>query len=208
MPSDKETTNNTVDASAMVDSQEQTENEVIDEARVVCNTAEFSATQSPSNPLEFTFAAQCDDAESYLWELGDGHVSNLPVFTYTFNEQDEYEVRLTVYSESEDQPVHQSVVSAFTLPEVVVPTIFSPNNDPYNPVLDIEALSTNIELRHLAIYDVAGVMVFETLGSVKVWNGDNQYGEPCPPGNYFVYYQCMGHNNEPKDGVAPVQLTR
>jgi hypothetical protein len=175
---------------------------------VLCLTADFSAVQHADNPMAFTFSATCDEAESYSWELSDGHTSSASTFTYEFANQDTYSVRLTVALESEETPIHQAEVQAFVKPQVVIPTIFSPNNDPYNPVLDVAALSINITVKHLAVYNALGALVFETLNDETVWAGNNQYGEACDEGSYVIYYQCVGIDGEAINGLHTVQLTR
>lgn len=73
--------------------------------------------------------------------------------------------------------VHDSLCS------IIIPNVFSPNNDGNNDYWDIKGLESlkNVQLK---VFDRYGQVVFESFGYKNKWNG-NKNGVPLPVGSYY-----------------------
>lgn len=100
--------------------------------------------------------------------------------------------------------------------ELVMPNIFSPNNDNVNDSYfgvaagftwaDLRNLSRNYALR---IFNRWGDLVFDTEGEAKAWNGESDSGELSDGTYYYIIdydIQCIGKTDEPVTGF--IKLTR
>jgi gliding motility-associated-like protein len=61
--------------------------------------AKFKPVQPGCMPLTVQFENNSSYSNSYLWEFGDGAVSNKPNPEYTYYEADKYEIKLTVWGD-------------------------------------------------------------------------------------------------------------
>ena len=77
--------------------------------------AEFSKVEPGCMPLTIHFQNKSSYSESYLWEFGDGSVSNKPNPTYTYYESGTYKIKLTA-SGPGGTDVHSQVNDVYILP--------------------------------------------------------------------------------------------
>lgn len=124
---------------------------------------------------------------SWLWDLGDGTISNEQNPFHKYQNAGEYEVKLTVTDQ-------QSCVDEYILPikiEVKIPTlsipnVFTPNgdgvNDEFLPKLNN---TSSVQGYSLVIYDRWGKKVFETTSPTQGWIGDANGSGKAAEGTYF-----------------------
>jgi gliding motility-associated-like protein len=89
-----------------------------------------------------------------------------------------------------------------------VPNVISPNGDGRNDALDLEALSVNVSIKSITIYDGSGTLVFESSSAIQKWDGKDRFGEACEVGNYVCIYQALGIDENPYVGREIVRIER
>lgn len=106
---------------------------------------EASFTFSPSALNEgeqVTFTNTSADAESYLWDFGDGTTSEEESPVKTFDRSGSYMVKLTAYSKKEKKEhVFQSVVNVAALPYTTTGTM---NGTAFSFVEDVNNVTANV----------------------------------------------------------------
>ena len=137
------------------------------------------------------------NAVRYEWDFGQGHAgaSNFstdkdPIHTYKADTGSSFQICLRAYASND---CYDSLCKN-TTPKVllVIPNVFTPNNDNKNDAFDINMLGGNFY--ELNIYNRWGELVYESekdgIGNDGInWNGNNhQTGEPCPEGVYYYIF--------------------
>lgn len=117
----------------------------------------------------------------WYWDFGDGGTSTDSLPFHMYNEVGDYTIRLIVRSGLEcldtlDVPV--SVVEG-----LIVPNVFTPNNDGWNDVFDIR--TSAVGEYKLQIYNRWGNVVFENTSPLISWDGTTSAGVQAPAGTYF-----------------------
>lgn len=117
---------------------------------------------------------------------------------------------------SDEMPVFADPLLDAQVSELVMPNIFSPNNDNVNDRYfagaagfswqDLSDLSRHYALR---VFNRWGDLVFDTEGKAKAWNGESPAGELSEGTYYYIIeydIQCVGKSEQPLTGT--IQLTR
>jgi gliding motility-associated-like protein len=134
---------------------------------VDCGTAD-----SPSGlaPLQVNFTNSTAGATAYLWEFGDGAVSQEAKPSHTYSKLGNYEVYLTIYYGKECSS-RQQVTTVQVERRNENANVFTPNGDGLNDyfVLNVSCLPINLK-----VFDRWGKLVFERANYQNDWDGRNQ----------------------------------
>jgi len=86
--------------------------------------------------------------------------------------------------------------------DLIIPTLITPNNDPYNEYFTLSGLETlgSIEL---IIFDRRGALVYENDNYDNSWNGMDLNGNQLPAGTYF--YTIKPATGKPHSGYIVIQ---
>ena len=135
----------------------------------------------------------------YTWDMGDGTVLSGGSVTYTYTEPGVYTVELLAYDPLCDDgatyAVEVEVQESPLLSEgLIVPNIFSPNNDGENDsFFPIPNAHDNVEL---TVYNRWGQKIYETPGAFQPWDGRVPNNKPAPDGVYYYLLDyklpCLG----------------
>ncbi len=160
-------------------------------------TAKFSA------PLPIVFTNSSKDADSYLWDFGDGSQSTLANPTHAYTQSGTFKITLTAYA---DEGCSNSVTKGDLVilknASLFVPNAFSPNGDGTNDEFVVSI--TNLKKYHLFIYSRLGENLFQTTSIFENWKGTYN-DKPVPVGVY--YYVIMGKNIANQDVKYTGSLT-
>lgn len=117
----------------------------------------------------------------FVWDFGDGNISNDRHPMHEYEEYGEYTVRLTARNVACVVEETKNV----TYSEFFIPNVFTPNNDGINDTFVINSVQ-RIDLK---VYDRSGLEVYQSADYKNDWNGGNH-----PSGVYF--YEITFPNGE------------
>jgi len=160
-------------------------------------SAEFSAKKDEYNPYEFSFNSKDQGELSYSWEMGDGTSYSTPTVNHEYLEEGDYIVRLTISNESGATSTQEMLLEVLEPSELIIPNVFTPNNDGKNAQFDISRASKNIEIVTLIIFNDKQEVVFQSDERTDSWDGYDQFGNGCPAGTYRYWIKAIG-----SDGVS------
>jgi gliding motility-associated-like protein len=183
---------------------------------VVDVKADFDLDQSQL-PL-IKFVNKSVQATRYEWDFGhprsgSKNFSTLENPTHSYaGDTGSFVVCLKAYN---NQDCFDSICK-LTLPaemRLIVPNVFTPNNDELNDAFDIDIVG--YKLYNLVIYNRWGNKVYDSekdgFGNDGInWNGKNfNTGADCPEGTYFFAFKYqMSNDNEPKTMHGTITLLR
>jgi len=175
-------------------------------------TASFEANPPEGEaPLDVTFVNTSDDAETYIWDFGNGQgntVNDQSNQNTTYTEPGVYTVTLEITEGECTDIATQDIIVTLVIPiEFDMPNVFTPNGDGVNDVFTLNPVNV-VELE-MTITNRWGNKVFETTDIEGTWNGRNQNtGEECTEGVYFYTFKLRGQNNEIVENHGFVHLVR
>lgn len=173
--------------------------------------ADFTA--SPSFPAQLlipataTFSNLSTNADTYLWDFGDGSTSAgfSPQHVYTVGGT--YHVKLTATNSTNGCAISVTegdyVIKYGNI--IFIPNTFTPNNDGFN---DKFAPSiTNIKVYHIQIFNRNGSVVFDSRDPLQTWDG-NYGAQQVPVGTYYYLIDATGLDNNTIKQAGHITLLR
>lgn len=158
-------------------------------------------------PATATFTNLSTNADTYLWEFGDGSTSTgfSPQHIYTVGGT--YHVKLTATNSTNGCAISVTegdyVIKYGNV--IFIPNAFTPNNDGVN---DKFAPSiTNIKVYHIQIFNRNGNVVFDSRDPMQPWDGN--YGtQQVPVGIYYYVIDAIGLDNNTIKQAGYITLLR
>lgn len=117
----------------------------------------------------------------WYWDFGDGSTSTDSLPFHMYNEIGDYEITLIVRSGLEC--LDTLVLPVSVVEGLIVPNVFTPNNDGWNDVFDVR--TSNVGPFKIEIYNRWGNVVFETTSPEISWDGTTASGTQASAGTYF-----------------------
>lgn len=156
----------------------------------------WGLNNTPSLISNVDFSDQSISASNWLWNFGNGLVSNQqnPSTTYTANGT--YTVSLTI---SDAFGCTNTFTSSVKISNVVseitqlIPNIITPNNDGKNDIWRLDFINVYFPNADIEIYNRWGEQLFKSTGYSNAWDGSYK-GNPLPVGAYFYTINL----NDPK----------
>lgn len=147
------------------------------------------------------------NASSYIWSFGDGSTSTdfSPVIEYPTN--GEYIITLIATNTFGCTDTATSTVYVIDPTPLVVPNIFTPNNDDVNDLFKVVHYS--VKQFTGSIYNRWGQKLFENSDQyIFQWDGYNESGKPAPDGTYFYILEATFNNGEKQTFSGSFELIR
>lgn len=171
-------------------------------------TASFSSRQVDAETLRWLFIPQEDDAKSYVWDFGDGNVSENMAGAHSYNEEGIFEVTLTVGDESGNTKRSTQKVE-IVKPVVIRPSnIFTPNgdsrNDLFEPLHDASGIA---RAQEFVMFDQSNRIVFSS-ETQFTWDGRTPSGVDCPDATYRFYIKAVDTRGNVVEKSGMVRLMR
>lgn len=149
--------------------------------------ANFSVVTDPTLPGGIFIHDILEMADSSLltsewhWDFGDGVTSTDSLPFHSYYETGTYDIELIVRSGLEC--VDTMVISVDVVEGLIVPNVFTPNNDGWNDVFDVR--TSAVGNFNLEIFNRWGNRVYENASPLISWDGTTQAGVEAPAGTYF-----------------------
>lgn len=115
------------------------------------------------------------------WDFDDGTTSTDSLPFHTYNDIGDYNIQLIVTSGLDCKDT--LVVPVSVVEGLIVPNVFTPNNDGWNDVFDVR--TSNVGPFKIEIYNRWGNVVFETTSAQISWDGSTLAGVEASSGTYF-----------------------
>jgi gliding motility-associated-like protein len=158
------------------------------------NAALTASPLSGVKPLTVSFTNGSSGATSYSWTFGNGNTATgFTVSPQTYTSAGDYTASITV---SDGVCSDQASVVIRVLneaPELVIPNVFTPNNDLVNDVFKVKGY--NITNFRAVIYDRWGLELFSWSDVSQGWDGTVN-GNNCNDGTYFYIISCTDFDNK------------
>lgn len=148
------------------------------------------------------------DASTWTWSFGDsaGSISTDPSPAFTFPGEGCYPVSLVVMNDAGCADSTQQEVCVVGTGELVVPNIFTPNNDGRNDVFRITG--GNLTSLEVHIFNRWGQQVALLQRLNQVWDGRSPAGEVLSEGTYFYTLRAQDKEGKSYDLSGSVTLVR
>jgi gliding motility-associated-like protein len=156
------------------------------------------------NPiLNVDFTNSSTNATTLNWDFGNGSNSTVNGnASATYSSPGTYTVTLTAGNNICPDATWTQIIIVKPIDPlvVVIPNIFTPNNDQINDdyFLDVK----NAETFEAAIYNRWGNELISLVHSSDKWNGKLSSGDLADEGTYFVKYKIVGYDKTVKEGVT------
>lgn len=149
--------------------------------------SDFTSDPSPNLNVmlpggEVAFTNLSVNSSYWYWLFEPGIFSNEFSPTHTFTAQGDYPVMLISYNENGCIDTTTKVYHVLSS-ELFIPNIFTPNQDGFHDVFEIQYTGT--EAYHLVVYDRWGVEYFVSDSPIKQWNGKTINGKEASDGVYY-----------------------
>ncbi|MFT4544673.1 MAG: gliding motility-associated-like protein [Bacteroidia bacterium] len=149
--------------------------------------ANFTVVADPTLPGGVFIHDILEMADSSLltsewnWDFGDGTTSSDSLPFHAYYETGSYDIQLIVRSGLEC--LDTLVVTVDVVEGLIVPNVFTPNNDGWNDVFDVR--TSDVGPFNLEIYNRWGNIIFKNTSPLISWDGTTQAGVEAPAGTYF-----------------------
>ena len=115
------------------------------------------------------------------WDFDDGTTSTDSLPFHTYNDIGDYDIQLIVTSGLDCKDT--LVVPVSVVEGLIVPNVFTPNNDGWNDVFDVR--TSDVGPFKIEIYNRWGNVVFETTSPQISWDGSTLAGVEASAGTYY-----------------------
>ncbi len=172
--------------------------------------AAFDATPaipiSASVPLTVSFKNLSTNADSYLWDFGDGSTSADANPQHTYTSKGSFTVKLTATNKN-------ACTNTISLGKLVlrydvtifIPNTFTPNGDGINDFFSVKI--TNLKEYRIQIFNRYGQQLYEAKDILKRWDGLFN-GSPVPVGTYYYVITATTLNDDALKEAGYVTILR
>ncbi len=145
--------------------------------------------------------------DNFLWVFGDGDTSTSYNAVNTFAQGGNYPVMLVV-TETTSGCVDTAFINVSYSGEtlILIPNIFTPNNDNDNDIFTIK--SNRLKTLHCIIFDRWGLKMYEWDGLHGSWDGKAPNGSAASEGTYFYIIKASDFDSKQYDKQGAFQLTK
>ncbi len=168
-------------------------------------TNSFTAVVSNAESLRYFFFGAAENADSYVWNFGDGFDGQGQSIAHEFTEEGTYTVRYMV-SKGEEVLVEEKNIEVYRPANLSPVTAFAPGFDGKNDVFDVLYNARNIsEVVKFEITDANGRKVYQS-GGQSVWDGKNLNGELCQPAYYYWLIEFKDRQGNLKSQTGAIRI--
>ncbi|WP_236139746.1 PKD domain-containing protein [Mongoliitalea daihaiensis] len=156
------------------------------------------------DPIRF-IASSAGNVDRWLWDFGDGNVSEGPSPVHVFGQRGEFVVTLTAENELGCQEFFSNVVAVTQSFRVMIPTGFTPSLAQNNFFVPKTKGIVSIEL---SVFNLWGNLVYQSSGvDIPGWDGRIN-DQDAPSGTYVYSVQLRSVDGEIIDKTGKFKLIR
>jgi gliding motility-associated-like protein len=164
--------------------------------------AQFTATPTMGEaPLLVDFINTSTNGISYLWTLGNLFTFTSKDVSYTFTTKGEgsttYVVTLIVINDFGCADTAKVTITIDPHSELIVPNIFTPNDDGINDLFTLE--STGLNFVQAQLFNRWGLQMYEWNSIHGGWDGRTSTGLLAPEGTYYYIIKAKGEGQTGKN---------
>ena len=168
-------------------------------------TNSFTAVISNPENLRYFFFGAAENADSYVWNFGDGFDGQGQSIAHEFTEEGTYTIKYLV-SRGEDVLVEEKIIEVYRPAKLSPVTAFAPGFDGKNDVFDVLYNARNVsEAVNFEITDANGRKVYQS-GGQSVWDGKNSNAELCQPGYYYWLIEFKDRQGNLKSQTGAIRI--
>jgi gliding motility-associated-like protein len=161
-------------------------------------TAAFHTDPSSVNalygPVTIQFINDTFNADTFLWEFGDGSTSSLKNPVHSYHTKGNFNVKLT--ASNINSCYNSTLINNLVIIQdnnyIFIPNTFTPNGDGINDLFNVTI--TNLKTYHIQIFSRWGQLVFESKDLLNSWDG-NYNGKQATWGVYYYVIEGEGSDN-------------
>lgn len=159
-----------------------------------------------SLPVTVKFFNQSANADTYLWDFGDGSTSTEVSPEHTYTVMGEYEVTLTAFKSNVcNGSVTKGTFTINVDNAFFIPNTFTPNGDNINDEFVVNI--SNIDHYHISIFNRWGELLFVATSIFDNWKGLYE-GKPLPVGTYYYVIDAVSLSGEPVKKSGSITILR
>lgn len=157
-------------------------------------------------PLTVSFTNLSTNADSYLWDFGDGTTSTLKNPQHLYTTKGSFTVKLTATNKGACSNTVSlgKLVLRYNV-TIFIPNTFTPNNDAIND--DFGVKITNLKDYRIRIFNRYGMQLYEAKDILKRWDGYYN-GQPVPVGTYYYVITATTLNDDALKEAGYVTVLR
>ncbi len=183
---------------------------VITDAKGCKDTAQADLGLLPFPKIEFEKSTQvtCDsalvlytnntsNANSFIWTINDTAIFISKNVQYLFPFETNYTISLEASNDlgCKDKVVlSDSIAEFFKYYELIIPNVFTPNNDNMNEKFTIPQHELLTNCTEIKVYNRWGKLVYESNETSNAWDGNNKNGNTMEDGVYYYYVRFKNKN--------------
>ncbi len=147
---------------------------------------------------------------TYLWDFGDGDTSNKANPSHRFERTGTYTITLitnpgTVCADTATKTYY---IDGDSTDQIVVPNVFTPNNDNLNDCFQVTGLNNKCDEYHIWIRNRWGNLFYESTNPEACWNGKNEVGVDASVGVYYYIIKIKKYRGKEYDLNGTITLFR
>jgi gliding motility-associated-like protein len=147
---------------------------------------------------------------TYLWDFGDGDTSNKANPSHRFERTGTYTITLitnpgTVCADTATKTYY---IDGDSTDQIVVPNVFTPNNDNLNDCFQVTGVNNKCDEYHIWIRNRWGNLFYESTNPEACWNGKNEVGVDASIGVYYYIIKIKKYRGKEYDLNGTITLFR
>lgn len=157
-------------------------------------------------PITVRFSNKSENADTYLWDFGDGQTSTDENPEHTYTEAGGYNVTLTALKNNIcSTSVVRGKFMISAAGAIFIPNTFTPNNDAVNDEFVVSM--NNIRTYKIQIYNRYGIPLYISDDLVANWDGTYK-NEQVPVGTYYYVIDAIDLDNNVIQKSGSVTILR
>ncbi|MEO1448317.1 MAG: gliding motility-associated C-terminal domain-containing protein, partial [Bacteroidota bacterium] len=175
--------------------------------------ANFRAVPDTNQPVVlaangFVFQNLSEGASNYIWDFGDGKVSDVSDPVHVYADTGEYFVTLLAYDD-DIACADSAIIGPYIVTgngQIFVPDAFTPNGDGFNDQLLVRGML--VQNYDLQIFSRWGRRVFQSSTMEDSWDGRLPNGKSAPEGVYVYTLTAVLSGDQPFEQTGMVVVIR